>query len=96
MQIAFTKMDSEPSNGQDVYIIGRDGRNLQQVYHAGYGSINTLAFSPDGQYLLFPDMDSTGQHIYVVDLSTLETNLLRAPWPAPRLVVAGAFMEAVE
>jgi WD40 repeat protein len=90
MQIAFTKMDSEPSNGQDVYIIGRDGRNLQQVYHAGYGSINTLAFSPDGQYLLFPDMDSTGQHIYVVDLSTLETNMLRAPglpldwwWLAP-------------
>jgi Tol biopolymer transport system component len=90
MQIAFTKMDSEPNNGQDVYIIGRDGRDLQQIYHAGYGSINTLAFSPDGQYLLFPDMDATGQHIYTVDLSTLETNLLRAPglpldwwWLAP-------------
>ena len=90
LQIAFTKMDSEPSNGQDVYIIGRDGRNLQQVYHAGYGSINTLAFSPDGQYLLFPDMDATGQHIYVVNLSTLETRLLQAPglpldwwWLAP-------------
>jgi hypothetical protein len=90
MQIAFTKMDSNPDNGQDVYIIARDGRNLQQVYHAGYASINTLAFSPDGQYLLFPDMDATGQHIYVVDLSTLETNMLRAPglpldwwWLAP-------------
>lgn len=77
MQIAFTKMDSEPSYGQDVYIIGRDGRDLQQIYHSGYGSINTLAFSPDGNYLLLPDSDATGQHIYVVDLSTLETNMLR-------------------
>jgi len=77
-QIAFTTMDSEPSNGQDVYIIGRDGRNLQQVYHAGYAGVNTIAFSPDGQYLLFPDMDATGQHIYVVNLSTLETRLLQA------------------
>jgi len=90
MQIAFTKTDSEPSNGQDVYIIGRDGHNLQQVYHAGYASVNTFAFSPDGKYLLLPDSDVTGQHIYVVDLSTLETNLLRAPglpldwwWLAP-------------
>lgn len=89
-QIAFTNMNMDPSNGQDVYIIGRDGRNLQQVYRSGYGSINSLAFSPDGKYLLFPDMDATGQHIYTVNLSTLETNLLQAPglpldwwWLAP-------------
>jgi Tol biopolymer transport system component len=90
MQIAFSVMDFEPSHGQDVYIIGRDGRDLQKVYHSGYGSINNLAFSPDGQYLLFPDMDATGQHIYTVNLSTLDTNMLRAPglpldwwWLAP-------------
>jgi Tol biopolymer transport system component len=90
LQIAFTVMDSEPSNGQSVYVIGRDGRDLQQVYQAAYGGINSLSFSPDGKYLLFPDMDATGQHIYVVDLSTLEPHLLRAPdlpldwwWLAP-------------
>ncbi len=90
LQIAFSVMDSDPSNGQDVYIIGRDGRNLKQVYHSVSGSINSLSFSPDGKYLLFPDMDATGQHIYTVDLSTLETTLLQAPglpldwwWLAP-------------
>lgn len=90
MQIAFAKMGSNPENGQDVYIIGRDGRNLRQNYHSESGGINTLSFSPDGKYLLLPDMDATGQHIYIVDLSTLETNMLRAPglpldwwWLAP-------------
>jgi WD40 repeat protein len=90
LQIAFTVMDSEPSNGQDVYVIDRDGRNLQQVYHSASAGINTIAFSPDENYLLLPDMDVTGQHIYVVDLSTLEPNLLRPPglpldwwWLAP-------------
>ena len=90
MQLAFVRLDANPENGQDVYIIGRDGRGLQQVYHSQFGGINTLSFSPDGKYLLFPDMDATGQHIYTVDLSTLETNLLQAPglpldwwWLAP-------------
>jgi WD40 repeat protein len=78
-QIVFAQMISEPINGQDVYIIGRDGRNLQQVYHSAFGSIATIAFSPDGGHLLVQDDDATGRHIYVVDLSTLETNMLRAP-----------------
>ena len=47
-QIAFTEMDSEFANGQDVYLIGSDGRNLQQVYRSTVGSITTIAFSPDG------------------------------------------------
>jgi WD40 repeat protein len=90
MQIAFARIDSEPINGQDVYIIGRDGRNLQQVYHSAMEGITTIAFSPDGQYLLIQDDDPTGRHIYTVNLSTLETRLLQAPglpldwwWLAP-------------
>ncbi len=90
MQIAFAHMASEPINGQDVYIIGRDGRNLQQVYHSAFGSLATVAFSPDGQHLLIQDDDATGRHIYVINLSTLETNMLQAPglpldwwWLAP-------------
>jgi WD40 repeat protein len=90
VQIAFSQMVSEPIGGQNVYIIGRDGRNLQQVYHSAFGSIATIAFSPDGQHLLIQDDDATGRHIYVVSLSTLETHLLQAPglpldwwWLAP-------------
>ncbi|MBN1450316.1 MAG: PD40 domain-containing protein [Anaerolineales bacterium] len=90
MRIAFMHMASEPTNGQDVYMIGRDGRNLQQVYRSVSGNITTITFSPDGGYLLVQDDDATGRHIYAVNLSTLETNMLQAPglpldwwWLAP-------------
>jgi WD40 repeat protein len=89
-QIAFTEMAAEPTNGQDVFVIGRDGRNLQQVYRSTVGSITNLAFSPDGNHLLVQDDDATGRHIYVVNLSTLEMHLLQTPglpldwwWLAP-------------
>jgi WD40 repeat protein len=78
-QIAFTEMAAEPTNGQDVFVIGRDGHNLQQAYRSTVGSIATIAFSPDGLHLLVQDDDATGRHIYMVDLSTLETHLLQAP-----------------
>lgn len=87
---AVSSFDMADGRGQDVYLIGRDGRNQQQVYHSAFAGINSLSFSPDGRYLLLPDMDATGQHVYAVDLSTLETNMLRAPglpldwwWLAP-------------
>jgi WD40 repeat protein len=89
-QVAFAEIASEPGNGQDVYVIGRDGSNLQQVYRSTAGSITTIAFSPDGLHLLVQDDDATGRHIYAVDLSTLEAHLLQAPglpldwwWLAP-------------
>ena len=91
MQIAFARLAGFDSmSGQDVYVIGQDGRNLQQIYHSDFGSIAAIAFSPDGQHLLIQDDDATGRHIYVADLSTLETRLLQAPslpldwwWLAP-------------
>jgi WD40 repeat protein len=90
-RIVFAKLTAaDPVSGRDVYIIGQDGRGLQQVYHSAIGGIATIGFSPDGQYLLIQDIDATGMHIYVVDLSTQETHLLQAPglpldwsWLAP-------------
>ena len=89
-QIAFTEMAPEPSSEQDVYVIGRDGSNLQQVYRSTMDSLTDIVFSPDGQHLLIQDDDATGRHIYVIDLSTLETHMLQAPglpldwwWLAP-------------
>ncbi len=90
LAFAITSFDMADGRGQDVYLIGSDGRNLQQAYHSTFSGINSLSFSPDGNHLLWSDMDATGQHIYVVNLSTLETNMLRAPglpldwwWLAP-------------
>lgn len=87
---AVTSFDMADGRGQDVYLIDSNGRNLQQVYHSAFAGINSLSFSPDGNFLLLPDSDATGQHIYVVNLFTLETNMLRAPglpldwwWLAP-------------
>jgi Tol biopolymer transport system component len=87
---AVSSFDVADGRGQDVYLIGSDGRNLQQVYHSTFVGINTLSFSADGGYLVLPDSDATGQHIYAVDLSTLETHMLQAPglpldwwWLAP-------------
>jgi WD40 repeat protein len=78
-RIAFTTMrSSDPNGGQDVYIIGRDGQDMQQVYRSELGRISTIAFSPDGHYLLVQDDDVSGRHIFVVNLSNLEIELLQA------------------
>jgi hypothetical protein len=73
----------------DVYVVGRDGRNLTQVYKGV--TIGSVVFSPDGNYLLVDETTSpTGGHLFIVDLATLESHLLQAPglaldtdWYAP-------------
>jgi Tol biopolymer transport system component len=89
-QLAFAKMTNNLSDGEDIYIIDSDGRNLQQVYHGDMAGVYELSFSPDGKYLLFQNDDAAGRHIFSVDLSTLETHLIQVPnipldwwWLAP-------------
>jgi Tol biopolymer transport system component len=88
--LAFTKATSDLTSGQDVYVIGSDGRNLQQVYHSRFASISQIVFSPDGKHLLLQDDDATGRHIFIIDLSTLAQHMLQVPnlpldwwWLAP-------------
>jgi hypothetical protein len=88
--LAFVARAADPAAGQDIYVIGQDGRNLRQVYHSNLGSINELIFSPDGRYLMFQDDDAAGRHIFTIDLSTLEQRMLQIPnvpfdwwWLAP-------------
>ena len=88
--LAFARITGNPAEGQDVYLINQDGRNLQQVYHSSFGSIYAMEFSQDGKYLLFQDDDPAGRSIFVVDLSTLEQRKLQVPnlpldwwWLAP-------------
>lgn len=89
-QLAFVKMTNDIAQGQDLYTIGSDGHNLQQVYHSDAAGIIDLAYSPDGRFLLFEDSDATGRHLFVIDLSTMEKHMLMVPdlpldwwWLAP-------------
>lgn len=77
--LAFATLGSDPAGGQDLYLIGQDGRNLQQVYHSNFMGINNLVFSPDGKHLLFQDDDATGRHIFIVDLSNFDQHMLQVP-----------------
>ncbi len=72
-----------------VYLIQSDGRNLQQAYISP--NETRFIFSPDGNGLLVQAMDGLGEHLYFVDLSTLQARLVQVPgvgleeawlWPA--------------
>jgi Tol biopolymer transport system component len=72
--VAFTHPDAG-APGSDVYVVGLDGRGLQQVFRGG--TAVSIAFSPDGSYLLVEESDS--QHVFVVNLETLESHIIQAP-----------------
>lgn len=90
-RVAFVYYTSFASNNPtaDVYVVGRDGRGLSQVYKGI--TVGRVLFSPDGKYLLIEETTSpTGGHLFVVDLSTLQSRMLQAPglslnadWYAP-------------
>ncbi len=53
-------------------------------------TVETITFSPGGNYLMIQDQQSAGQHIYVVNLASLEQRMIEAPelppdwwWRAP-------------
>ena len=73
----------------EVFVVTRRGENLSSVYNGS--TVGRLLFSPNGQYLLVEETTSaTGGHLYLIDLATLDTNILQAPglstdydWYAP-------------
>ena len=77
----------EPS--AEVYLVRRDGGNLSKVYTGM--TVGRLLFSPNGKYLLVEETTSpTGGHLFLINLATLETQMLSAPglstdydWYAP-------------
>ncbi|HET9912906.1 MAG TPA: hypothetical protein VFQ13_13505 [Anaerolineales bacterium] len=90
-RLAFAAMiGGDSANGQNIYIIGSDGRGLQQVYQSRFASVAQINFSPEGKYLLLQDDDAAGRHIFVIDLASLEQHMLQVPnlpldwwWLAP-------------
>ncbi len=73
-QLGFVHYTESASS---VYVIDSDGRNLRQVYMSGTDV--HFVFSPDGKYLLVQTIDGTGEHLYAVNLSTLEARLVQSP-----------------
>ncbi len=73
-QLAFAH---RTDNASSVYVIDSDGRNLRQVYMSATDT--QFVFSPDGKYLLVQTIDGTGEHLYAINLSTLEAHLVQAP-----------------
>ena len=73
----------------EVYLVGHDGSNLSLVYKGV--TVGRLLFSPNGRYLLVEETTSTtGGHLFVIDLATLQQKILQAPglskdydWYAP-------------
>jgi len=72
-----------------VYVVSRTGGNLSLVYEGT--TVGRLLFAPNGRYLLVEETTSaSGGHLFLIDLATLNTNILQAPglstdydWYAP-------------
>jgi Tol biopolymer transport system component len=73
----------------EVYVVTRTGNNHSLVYKGT--TVGRLLFSPNGKYLLVEETTSiSGGHLFLIDLATLEQNILQAPglstdydWYAP-------------
>jgi hypothetical protein len=89
LAFAHSSNDSNFNPISDVYVIGRDGRGMTQVYKGS--TVGRILFSPDGKYLLVEETTSaTGGHLFAINLDTLEQKILSAPglsldmdWYAP-------------
>lgn len=89
LAFAHSSTDANFNPLSDVYVIGRDGLGMTQVYKGV--TVGRLVFSPDGNFLLVEETTSpTGGHLFAVNLGTLEARILLAPgltldtdWYAP-------------
>jgi WD40-like Beta Propeller Repeat len=74
----YTEFTRDNNPTADVYVIGRNGRGLKQVYRGV--TVGAVMFSPDGKFLLISETTSpTGGHLFVVNLETLEQRIIQAP-----------------
>ena len=73
-QLGFSHRTDSTSS---VYVIDSDGLNLRQLFISTTDT--QFVFSPDGKYLLAQTIDGTGEHLYAINLATLEPHLVQAP-----------------
>ena len=89
LAFVYYKSFSAGAPGADVFVVSRDGKHGSQVYQGV--TVGRLLFSPGGRYLIVEETtSSTGGHLVVVDLVTMEKRILEAPgltldydWYAP-------------
>ena len=81
---------SKPGDAStEVFVTSRDGKTLVSVYKGV--TVGRLIFAPNGKYLLVEETTSTtGGHLFLINLATLEQKILEAPglstdydWYAP-------------
>ena len=75
LQLGFIQVTDTNAS---LYVIDRDGRNLRQAYN-GADTGAAFVFSPDAKYVLVQTIDGTGQHLYAIELSTLDYRLVQVP-----------------
>ena len=90
-KIAFAHSSNDANFNpiSEVYVIGRDGHGMAQVYKGT--TVGRILFSPDGKYMIVEETTSTtGGHLFSINLDTLEQKILSAPgltldtdWYAP-------------
>ena len=74
-RLVFAVFGNENPPHSDVYVINQAGSGLVQAYTGP--AVTSLVFSPDGYFLLLGDFEQN--HIFVVDLTSLQMHLLQAP-----------------
>jgi Tol biopolymer transport system component len=89
--IAFNYSNNATSGNPsaEVFVVSRNGKTLSSVYKGV--TVGRLIFSPNGKYLLVEETTSTtGGHLFLINLATLEQKILEAPglstdydWYAP-------------
>ena len=89
--IAFNYSNNATSGNPsaEVFVASRNGKTLSSVYKGV--TVGRLIFSPNGKYLLVEETTSTtGGHLFLINLATLEQKILEAPglstdydWYAP-------------
>jgi hypothetical protein len=79
--VAFISDRATPNQGDDIYIVSRDGQNLKRLTYEE-GTMLDLDWSPDGNFLLYSKQTEVGTTISIVQINSgISTQLnMQTPW----------------
>lgn len=79
--VAFISDRATPNQGDDIYIVSRDGQNMKRLTYEE-GAMLDLDWSPDGNFLLYTKQTEVGTTISIVQINSgISTQLnMQTPW----------------